>query len=252
MFNNKDIYSGVEFDSWANGENLIFAEKFLVNNHLNKSGKTLEAGTGGGRILFELKKLGFDKLYGFDYVPEFIEKAKTRDISKSINFTVQNAVKLGYDNNYFDNLIYLQQVICFIEDENSRQNAIREAYRILKSGGTALFSFLSYEARGASKNYLLYLKYIKTIRSFSGSRLKIQYLPWLKLGNKPNFMALLDKGPYVYWYMLNEIEESLKEAGFILEAIGSTSTINQGIMFNDSAKLYQGHLQGMVYFVCTK
>ena len=56
MKNNKAIYSTVEFDSWAFREGLIDTERFLIEQYLDKEGKTLEAGTGGGRILLEMKK----------------------------------------------------------------------------------------------------------------------------------------------------------------------------------------------------
>jgi len=46
----------------------------------------------GGRILFELQRLGFTDLHGFDYVPAMIEGARRRDRTDSIRFTVQSAV----------------------------------------------------------------------------------------------------------------------------------------------------------------
>jgi hypothetical protein len=39
----------VELDSWATRRGLTADEKYLIEKHLRK--KTLEAGTGGGRIL---------------------------------------------------------------------------------------------------------------------------------------------------------------------------------------------------------
>jgi len=65
---------------------------------LNKNGKTVEAGTAGGRILREMKDLGFQELYGYDYVSEFIEQAKQREASQSISFEVQDATDLTYEN----------------------------------------------------------------------------------------------------------------------------------------------------------
>lgn len=252
MNDNKAVYSTVEFESWAHRSSLILAEEFLINKYLDKKGKTLEAGTGGGRIILELQSLGYESLYGFDYVPEFIDQAKSRDKSNTINFAVQNATNLNYEIDFFDNLIYLQQVICFIEEDSLRKKAIEEAYRILKPGGTALFSFLSYEARITNKMYSMYMKYLKILRKMKGSDHKLQYLPWLKLGNKPNIMAIIDKGPYVYWYKLEEIEQILKEAGFIIKTMGTGSSINRGIMYNSRRELMNDQLEGMVYFVCTK
>lgn len=138
--NNKEVYSTVEFNSWTYRKGLIKAEKFLIEKYLDSKGRTLEAGTGGGRILLELLKLGFSSLYGFDFVPEFIEVAKKRlDITKSIIFEVQDITDLHYEDSYFDQIICLQQLISFIEEEEERTKALKKAYRILKSGGNSAF-----------------------------------------------------------------------------------------------------------------
>lgn len=100
--NNKQVYRTVEFTSWVSGKHLHNEEKYLIEKYLHKEGKTIEAGTAGGRILLELNKLGFESLYGFDYIPEFIEQAKQKDTNHSITFEVQDATGLKYENSYFD------------------------------------------------------------------------------------------------------------------------------------------------------
>ncbi|PIZ82260.1 MAG: class I SAM-dependent methyltransferase, partial [Parcubacteria group bacterium CG_4_10_14_0_2_um_filter_41_6] len=84
----------------------------------DKNYKILEAGCGGGRIIYELKKMGYINLSGFDVVKNLINAAeKKQESEKIINFSLQNAVNLNYPNNNFDFLIYLQQIICFIENK---------------------------------------------------------------------------------------------------------------------------------------
>jgi 2-polyprenyl-3-methyl-5-hydroxy-6-metoxy-1,4-benzoquinol methylase len=91
IISNKEVYNTVEFDAWADKTGLNEDEKYLIVNYLNKNGKTVEAGTATGRILWEMNTLGFQELYGYDYVPEFIEQAKQREQSQNISFEVQDA-----------------------------------------------------------------------------------------------------------------------------------------------------------------
>ena len=249
--NNKEVYSTVEFDAWADKKGLNEDEKYLIVKHLNKTGKTVEAGTAGGRILLEMKDLGFQELYGYDYVPEFIEQAKQRDPSQSISFEVQDATDLSYETSGFEQIIYLQQIVSLIEEDEKRLKALREAYRILKNDGTALFSFLNFESRIKSP-FVLYLAYLSMLRRLSGSNRSIQYIPWLKLGGKYNFLALLDRGPYPYWYKIQEAQQNLTKVGFKIVSVGSSYQIGQGKMCDDIESLKNQPIAGMLYFVCKK
>ena len=252
MIHNKTVYSTVEFHSWATRKGLIATEKVLLETYLQKKAKTLEAGTGGGRILLEMKALGFTALYGFDFVPKLIEHAKKRDTTHEIFFEIQDATCLSYADSFFDQVVYLQQIICFIEDPALRLTALREAYRVLRKGGTALFSFLSFEARSRSAKYFSFLLYLSLLRKLSGTNRSVQHLPWLKLGGKLNCGSFLDRGPYTYWYRLKEVERSLVAAGFQTVAIGSTRQISEGRMCASYEELAREPIDGMIYAVCTK
>ena len=252
MNDNKQVYSTVEFEDWAYKEFLIDEEKHLIENYLYPSGKTLEAGTGGGRILLEMKKMGFTSLYGYDYVPDLIEQAKQKDLSGNICFEVQDATSLNYGDNDFTQIVYLQQIICFIEDSEARLKALKEAYRILNKGGTALFSFLSFDARKNSAMYSIFLMYLGMLRNLRGSPRTIQYLPWLKHGGKINWSAFFDREPYVYWYKLEEIDRFLREVNFEIVAVGSDRQIREGKMHRSIETLIKEPIAGMLYFVCKK
>ena len=252
VIDNKTVFSTVEFDSWAHRNRLMPAEKFLIEKYLVKGGKTLEAGTGGGKILFEMKGLGFDSLHGFDFVPEFIKQARSKDVDNNISFEVGDAVRLKYSESSFDQLIYLQQIISFIDEEESRLRALQEAYRILRTGGVAVFSFLSFDVRVTNPFYYCYVMYLRCLRMLRRSHLSIQYLPWLKLGGKPNLSSLVDQRPYGYWYRLSEIYQLLNDVGFRLEAVGSTHQIEQGCMEESYDALVGERLAGMLYIVCSK
>lgn len=252
MLTNKQIYASFDFEQWAYKSNLLPAEKFILDSYLNLHGKTVEAGTGGGRILLELQKLGFTNLYGFDFVPELVQEAKAKDIKNSICFEIGDASKLHYEDNTFDQAIYLMQIISLIEKDLCRTQAIQEAYRILKKDGIALFSFLCLESRLKQPMYFLYILYLQFMRKTKKSHYTIQYQPWLKLGNKINFNALIDSRPYVYWYKIKEAYEILKAANFQIVGIGTDYQLKQGKILNSCTELMQDNLQGNLYFVCKK
>jgi len=249
---NQSVYSTTEFDRWAYRDNLIPAERYLTQKYLDKDGRTLEAGTGGGRILFGMQKLGFTSLYGFDFVPEFIEQAKNRDAAHSIDFEVQNAANLNYSDNFFDQVVYLQQMLCFIEDKPTALKAVQEAYRILKTRGVALFSFLCFDTR--KKSWLsLYIAYIGIFRKLARSNREVQCLPWLKLGGKTNYRALIDRGPRVHWYKIEETYNLLEGVGFDIFAAGTShQVITEGKMCESYEALINAPIEGMLYVVCRK
>lgn len=80
----------------------------------------------------------------------------------------------------------------------------------------------------------------------------MQDLPWLKHGGKPNFSALLDREPYVYWYRLAEAEQHLREAEFQIVGLGSDYQIGQGKLYSSLETLGAEPIDGIIYFVCTK
>jgi SAM-dependent methyltransferase len=211
---NRQFYEREVFDAWASRAGLTEVEDQLVTRFLARGGSTLEAGTGGGRILHELAKRRFGDLHGFDYVPAFIEAARSRDASGAIDFAVQDAVDLDYPDAAFDQAIYLQQVLCFIEDAEDRMRAMRESRRVLRRGGTALFSFLCHEARTSRPLYGAFNRYLSVLRRFRNREISLQYQPWLKTDEKPNLSALVDRRPYVYWYTLEEALDAVDRAGF--------------------------------------
>lgn len=211
---NRQFYEHDVFDYWASRTGLTDLEEGLVTRFLARDRSTLEAGTGGGRILHELRDRGFRDLAGFDYVPGFIEAARARDRADEIDFTVQNAVDLDYPDDAFGQALYIQQVLCFIEGADDRVAAMREARRVVRCGGTALFSFLCYEARASRPLYGAFNRYLGLLRRFHNRGVSLQYQPWLKTETKPNLSALADRPPYVYWYRLEEALDALDRVGF--------------------------------------
>jgi SAM-dependent methyltransferase len=252
MMDNQEIYSTKEFAQWAHREGLEPGEAYLIERFLDPSAKTLEGGTGGGRLLLAMQSRGFEDLHGFDFVPALIEAAKSRDVAGTIDFRVQDATELDYVDSSFDQLVYLQQILCLISPEEARRRALMQAYRILRPGGRAVFSLLSFRARSQSWAYKPMLNYLRLFRAVTGARRSMQNMPWLRLDGSSNWGALLDRGPYVYWYREREANDLLVSVGFQVTAVGCDAQIDQGRLLSSVAQLEAGPMRGRLYFVCQK
>jgi SAM-dependent methyltransferase len=181
-----------------------------------------------------------------------IDRAIERDSNRTIDFQVQNAINLAYPDSSFEQIVYLQQIICLIESQEDRLKAIQESYRILKPGGIGLFSVLSFESRSSKLLYSTYFTYLKMLRKLHRDDRSIQCLPWLKLGGKFNISAIIDRPPYTYWYRVTEIYELLKSVGFEIISIGSDAQISTGILKTTDLELLQENVSGMLYIVVGK
>jgi SAM-dependent methyltransferase len=246
------VYAGPEFDRWAHAQGLIAPECFLIERYLNRFAATLEAGTGAGRILHAMAQKGFERLEGFDIVPSLITEARRRHAAENIEFDIQDARTLSYPDASFDQLIYLQQVICFITDAEGRRRAIAEAYRILRPRGIAVFSFLLYETRLQSLWHRGMLAYLAALRALLGRREPLQSMPWLSHRGRFNVAALLDRAPYVYWFRRDEAVSLLASEGFTVVAVGTLAQIQRGKLCPSVLELEKAPTAGMLYVVCRK
>ena len=220
MSDQRDFFRDVERDYWASAEGLKDEELELIERHLDPGGATLDAGTGGGRIPRALAKAGFERLTGFDFAPELVAAARAADRDGAIAFDVADATRLPYADASFDQALYLQQVICTIEDPAGRTAAMAEAARVLRAGGRALFSFVCLEARLASPAQRAYVAYLRALRRLRRSDRPIQSMPRLRLRGRLDPGALRDRGPYNWWYRAEEAEAELVRAGFEVVEIG--------------------------------
>lgn len=248
----QELYSTVEFDRWAGRSELDADERFLITRYLSPTATTLEAGTGGGRILLAMRKMGFSNLRGFDFVPGLVESARAADASGTIAFDVENAAELSYAEGAFDQVVYLQQLLSCIDDDEVRSRASRESFRVLKPGAVALFSVLSFEVRRQSLVYRNLIRWWRMLRTLRGSRVSPQALPWMRLGDRFHVAALWDREPYVYWFRIEEFVERLKQVGFEVRAVGTSAQIAGGGMLSRIEELRGKPLRGAFYCVATK
>lgn len=252
MEDHRTVFGTVEREYWAEAAGLKPDERALIERYLDRDATTLEAGTGGGRILAEMSRLGFTSLAGFDFVPELVSEARRADPTGGIRFEVGDARQLEYPDAGFEQVLYLQQLLSAIEDEGDRRRVIREAHRILAPGGVALLSVLPYEVRTRSARHRPYLLYLRALRRVRRSDRPAQLLPRLRMRGRLNPAALRDSGPHVYWYRTEEIARELSGAGLEIAALGSTPQVVGDRMPSSAGALREERLEGTLYVVCRK
>jgi len=250
MKTTESVFRESEFNLWAQRTLLDASEKYVITQYLDTKKSVLEAATGGGRILLAMQTMGFKQLNGFDILPEFIEVARQRDEEKNIDYQVQDGRSLSYPNGRFEQLVYLQQLISLISEKTDREKIVKEAFRVLQPGGLMIVNVLCTRSRRGLYSPLLL--WLKCLRFILNKKLSIQNQPWLRLKGKPNFKALLDFGPYVYWFKEYEAVELLKSAGFIIEALGSDAQAKNKYFYSTSSVPNTEPFNGSLYLVCRK
>jgi len=253
---NLTVFAGSDFDHWAHQQaargTLNSKEAFLVARYFNAHGRTLDGGTGGGRVLFALQKLGYTDLHGFDFVPASIAAARQRDTSGKIHFAVMDATQVDYESDFFAQVIYAEHMLCFLPEDALRAKALREAHRVLKAGGVAIFTTLLFESRQHSLSQRLFQQYLALYRKITGSTASPQCLPWMKRGGRWNWAALRDAPPYNYWYRIEEFSQDLASAGFCVDALGTDVQIKVQRLCPTAAALAKEPVAGALYAVCRK
>ncbi len=218
---NKELYSDKLFKVWVGKDNLLPLEEYFFKKYLlDKNGKVIEAGTGGGRLIFEIEKLGFKQLDAFDYVNNMISfcESKKKQLKSKVNFKVAEVKDLShYKSLDFDYLIYLQQVLCFIEKEDLPK-AFKEAHRIGKENSIYIFSFLNWN----SKTYNPFLSILVNLfRMFRKEKTNKYKLPWLNIDGKFNRKFLNKNQPQNSWFKEKHVKDLLEKNNFSLIEIKS-------------------------------
>ena len=162
-------------ESWAEAVD-IYAEKTELFPDERKiidalePGRTLDLGCGTGRVTRFLKDAGHT-VEGVDICPEMVERA--RILHPDIPFTVGDAAQLP-PLGQFDNIVFSFNGLDCIYPETRRNDAVRGIHRLLKLGGTFVYS---------THNWLWLLKpsrrTLRQIRHYEGP----YYVDRMKIGD---------------------------------------------------------------------
>jgi ubiquinone/menaquinone biosynthesis C-methylase UbiE len=106
----------------------------MLTSHLQPDMKVLELGCGTGYFTKEAAKSGA-KITAIDISAELLEEAKQEVTSDNVEFKVENAYKMTFEDNSFDAVIG-SSVLHHLEIDN----ALKEIFRVLRPGGTIHFT----------------------------------------------------------------------------------------------------------------
>lgn len=103
-------------------------------NELLKEGLHLEAGCGAGYWVAALNNAGYN-IEGIEYSKQLVDLVHEAQLGINVNYG--DALAISSPDNYFDTYISLGVME---HDINGPQAFLREAYRVLKPGGTIIIS----------------------------------------------------------------------------------------------------------------
>jgi len=106
----------------------------MLSNHIRSGMTVLELGCGTGYFTRELARYGAD-IVAVDVSPELLEIARANCSAPNVRYEIQNACALSCRGAVFDSVVG-SSVLHHLEINE----ALREIYRVLKSGGTIYFT----------------------------------------------------------------------------------------------------------------
>ncbi len=106
----------------------------MLSSHLKPGMSVLELGCGAGYFTQELVRSGAD-IVAIDVSPELLEIARSKCSAPNVQYQLENAYELSYDDAVFDCVVG-SSVLHHLEIEK----ALRDVYRVLKPAGTIYFT----------------------------------------------------------------------------------------------------------------
>jgi len=119
---------------------LDVAENALAERFLPAGGTALDLGCGTGRVAIALCERGF-RAEGIDIAPSMVDEAREAAAAAGVDarFRVGDAVKLPYDENEFDAVVFACNGIGHLT-RDGKVACLAELQRVLRPGGVALLS----------------------------------------------------------------------------------------------------------------
>ncbi len=203
-----------DFDAWFDKNRIIFESEMLAEKHfLENPENAVSIGVGSG--LFA-SKLGIK--YGIEPAEKMAERARDRGIEVKIG-TAEN---VPFPDERF-NSVLLSTILSYVKDP---QQAVHEAFRILKPGGYIVVSFLTREGSYAMMYDLAYL-------------------------HGQHDFTISPKHPYpvkfirgTHWLSTGEVTSLLQKAGFIDLKYVQTLTKHPKYTNEEIEKPVEGYKKG--------
>lgn len=191
---NKD--SNLVYNAYDREIRFDTVESLLPRGRRNR---VLDQGCSIGAWYPFFKKAGFKQIYGIDISRERADKARKR----GYRACVAPAQKMPFKNDYFD-LVACIDVIVHILNRCDRQSAMREAFRVLKPGGSYIISI-------AGDKYLRISRVLDFYNAFKSNKSR----------QNPS---------YCNYSNIREAVEDLNAAGFNVKTAVGTQFIYPGLL----------------------
>ena len=168
---------------------------------LDKKDKIIEMGVGSGRVVKELKKLGFPS-YGFDNDPFFVEYCKRRGLDVFL-LDATKSVSKEHKNRYKMAVISFNTLFNF--PERIRAKWISHAYSLIDKGGFLVIIVYSSEkfSKSMVKERVEFYQYV--LDPPNGYRVEI-----FDNGEEKG-IHMLDEKNHVKWFSLWKNEQQIRK-----------------------------------------
>ncbi len=131
---------GVSFSATIPDKYLKDIEIISIEKHLEDGMRILDLGCGNGYSCFLIRKHFDVRLKGIDYSNRMISLAKSVQPNlPGVEFCVGNAMELSDRNDCYD-VVISERCIINLETWENQKQAIRECWRVLKTGGLLILA----------------------------------------------------------------------------------------------------------------
>jgi len=215
----RDQYAGVDFSRHSKmaDEGLREHETPLVLKYLpDKSGTLLEIGCGCGRIAFGLEKGGYGSITATDFVPEFIAEAERIASARCsrVTFNVADVMSLPFQGAEYEYIVCLGVVLSHLPYSQQHEDALKEIFRVMRPGGTALISVKNMD--WDSWHMLPLRLTARVARSlYNPFEYTRNVLPRIGSGGRLDWKFLSAGKPQLYYFGSRELAELVRSVGFV-------------------------------------
>lgn len=206
-FSNRNLID--QYKQAVSAVGLWQSETMLVQQYFMPEFSLLVTGAGAGRVAFGLWNKGFKHIHAVDLCAQMADAFHeiNRQRNTAIIYHVANAIELPFEDGLFNGIIMPYNVLMHIPKHINRLRALQEARRVLKKGGTLIFS--THEDRDASPKFQQFWKDEK-YQWDNGHHDKRKH----EFGD----VIVEDKSAFIYLHIPKapEVKDALEKTGFRL------------------------------------